>query len=75
MTPEQARIHTEHFDELAKEKRSRAIDSANAAFRALAADELEDARECFIAAIKQIDDSLVVKGKAALMRDVFSKAL
>lgn len=45
MTSEQARIHTEHFDELAKEKRSRAIDSANAAFQALAADELEDARE------------------------------
>ena len=74
MTPEQARIHTEHFDELAKEKRFRAIDSANAAFRALAADELEDARENFIVAIKQIDDALVVKGKAALMRDV-SKAL
>lgn len=74
MTPEQARIHTEHFDELAKEKRFRVIDSANAAFRALAADELEDAREYFIVAIKQIDDALVVKGKAALMRDV-SKAL
>lgn len=74
MTPEQARIHTEHFDELAKEKRFRAIDSANAAFRALAADELEDAREYFIVTIKQIDDALVVKGKAALMRDV-SKAL
>ena len=72
MTPEQARIHTEHFDELAKEKRFRAIDSANAAFRALAADELEDAREYFIVAINQIDDALV--GKAALMRDV-SKAL